>query len=74
MLFYLLFIKKRVANGVILMALFAIFFPWTCCRQRKKVFSPCNASLPLSPRNPKNPTQPLPIAYHKMKKQRGQAL
>jgi hypothetical protein len=75
MLFYLLFIKKkRIANGVVLMALFAIFFPWTRCRQGKKVFSPYSASLPLSPRNPKNPTQPIPIAYHEMKNQRGQAL
>jgi hypothetical protein len=33
-----MFIKKRVANGVILIALFAIFFPWTRCMQGKKVF------------------------------------
>jgi len=40
-----MFIKKRVANGVILIALFAIFFPWTRCMQGKKVFPP---ATPLS--------------------------
>jgi hypothetical protein len=43
---------KRAANSVILMALFAIFFPWTRrCRQRRNLF-PC-ICLSQKPKNNK---------------------
>ena len=61
-------------NGAVSMALFAIFFPWTRCRQGKKVFFP-SFTTPLSPPPPiclKTPHNAhLIMAYHHDERGRG---
>jgi hypothetical protein len=58
-LFHPLFIKKkRVVNGAILMALFAIFFPWT--RKGRELSSPLLQRLSLPPTSPKILKQSIP--------------
>jgi len=50
--------KKRVVNGAILMALFAIFFPWT--RKGRELSSPLLQRLSLPPTSPKILKQSIP--------------